>query len=109
MPGPDHLSSLEPDELAQLMQGIRLIESAFGNGIKAPSQVEEDIKVVARKSIVAAKDIPAGAVITEDMITTKRPGSGILPRHWDDVLGRQATESIPNDSLIHWGQIGEAR
>jgi len=102
MPGPDHTSSLEPPELKSLMQGIRLVETALGNGIKKPAQVEEDIKVVARKSIVAAADIPAGAVLTEDMLTTKRPGSGIVPKHWESLIGRQVAVDISQDDLIQW-------
>jgi N-acetylneuraminate synthase/N,N'-diacetyllegionaminate synthase len=105
MPGPDHLSSLEPNELKHMMQGIRLVESAMGNWIKGPSPVEEDIKVVARKSIVAAEDIPAGTVITEEMVTTKRPGSGIMPRDWDEVVGRKTNTQISKDVLIQWGQL----
>jgi len=105
MVGPDHLSSLEPDELKSMMQGIRLVEAALGNGVKGPSQVEEDIKVVARKSIVAATDIAAGTTITEAMVTTKRPGSGIMPRDWDEVVGRVSNGMIIKDDLIRWDQL----
>lgn len=105
MPGPDHLSSLEPEELQQMIGGIRLVEAALGNGIKAPCPIEKDIKIVARKSIVAAADIPAGTILTQELITTKRPGSGIEPHYWDEILGCRTIEAIPCDSLVQWNQI----
>ena len=105
MKGPDHLTSLEPGELRSLIQGIRLVETALGDGIKGPAPVEEDIKVVARKSIVAATNIPAGAIITEDMITTKRPGSGIWPRDWESIIGRRTKVALARDTLIQWSQL----
>ena len=106
LPGPDHEASLEPEELSALVRGIRLVERALGDGVKQPLPGERDMRPVARKSIVSARDIPAGAVITEDMLTTKRPGSGILPRHWDSLIGRRARVAIPRDSLLEWAQIG---
>jgi N-acetylneuraminate synthase/N,N'-diacetyllegionaminate synthase len=105
MPGPDHRTSLGPDELNNMVRGIRLVEKALGDGVKRPVQVENDIKVVARKSIVAAFDIPVGSVITEDMLTTKRPGSGIQPNRWDAVIGCQTAVDIPKDGLIQWEQL----
>ena len=105
LPGPDHQSSLEPKELRELVLGVRRVEAALGDGVKRPKEVEREVMAVARKSIVAAKDIPAGAVVTEDMLTTKRPGSGILPRYWDSLIGLTATVAIPRDSLLRWEQI----
>lgn len=105
MPGPDHTSSLEPSELKSLMQGIRLVETALGNGIKGPTPVEEDIKVVARKSIVAAQDIPASTVLTEDLLTTKRPGSGIMPRHWESLIGQRTKVALTKNTLIQWEHL----
>lgn len=105
LPGPDHQASLEPQGLRSLIQGIRQVERALGDGVKRPAPAEREIAPAARKSIVAARDIPAGATITEDMLTTKRPGSGIAPRHWDDLIGRRARVAIPRDSLLQWGQM----
>lgn len=105
LPGPDHQSSLEPGELQSLVQSIRVVERALGNGIKGPVAVEEAIKPVARKSIVAACDIPQGATITESMLTTKRPGSGIYPKHWDSIVGRRTVVRISKDSLLRWDQL----
>ena len=103
--GPDHQASLEPGELHSLVQSIRLVERSLGDGVKRPATVERDMMLVGRKSMVAARDIPAGAVITEEMLTTKRPGSGIPPRHWDTLIGRRASVAIPKDSLLQWGQL----
>ena len=105
LPGPDHDASLEPTELLHLVQGIRSVEQAMGDGVKRPKSVEQKIIPVVRKSIVAARDIPAGVVITEEMITTKRPGSGIMPRYWDDITGRIAGVAIARDSLLRWEQL----
>jgi N,N'-diacetyllegionaminate synthase len=107
MTGPDHEASLEPDELRSLVLGIRRVDKAMGDGIKRPVEVEHGIMVVARKSIVAACDIPANVIITQDMITTKRPGSGILPRYWDDIIGSRSKTPISKDSLIKWNQVGD--
>lgn len=105
LPGPDHQASLEPDELREFVHSIRLVEGALGSGIKRPAPMEIPIQAVARKSIVAAVDIPSGAIITEDLLTTKRPGSGIMPRHWEEIIGRIATEDIARDSLLRWDNI----
>jgi N-acetylneuraminate synthase/N,N'-diacetyllegionaminate synthase len=108
LPGPDHEASLEPEELGKLVRGIRLVEQALGDGLKRPKKAELVIMRAARKSIVAAKDIPAGTTITEDMLTTKRPGSGILPRYWNDIIGCRARVAIPGNSLLQWDQLGPA-
>lgn len=105
LPGPDHEASLEPGELRAMVQSIRRTESSLGDGIKRPRDIERGITPVARKSIVAALDIPSGTVITADMITTKRPGSGILPRYWDDIIGRLTRTAILADTLIRWDMV----
>lgn len=87
LPGPDHRASLEPDELAAMMTSIRNVEAALGDGIKRPGQTELAIAKVARKSIVARRDIRAGEVLTEAMLTTRRPGTGLSPELLDMVLG----------------------
>lgn len=100
MKGPDHKASLEPIELATMVQSIRHIESALGSGDKSPSPSEKKNIVVARKSIVAKKMIKAGEELTEDNITVKRPGSGISPMKWFDVIGTIAIRDFQEDELI---------
>lgn len=100
MPGPDHKASLEPDELKEMVKAIRNIETALGNGEKHPSESEKKNIAVARKSIVAKKDIKKGDIFTEENITTKRPGNGISPMEWFRVLGRKAKKDFQKDELI---------
>lgn len=100
MEGPDHKASLEPDELAAMVRAIRNVEQALGSGIKEPSKSEIKNIVIARKSIVAAKRIRKGETLTEDNLTTKRPGSGISPMKWFDVIGTKAIRDFEEDELI---------
>ncbi len=100
MEGPDHKASLEPDELKSMIDSIRKIELALGNGIKQPAESEKNNIVVARKSIVANKDIKAGELFTEDNLTVKRPGNGISPMRWFDVIGKVAPRDFKEDELI---------
>lgn len=100
LPGPDHKASLEPQELAEMVRAIRDVETALGTGEKLVAEAERPNIEVARKSIVAARDIRAGEEFTEENITTKRPGSGISPMLWDSVLGQRAKRDFPADSLI---------
>ncbi len=90
MEGPDHKASLEPDELAAMVKAIRNIEKAMGSGEKKPSPGEIKNTAVARKSIAARRDIKQGEVLTDDNITTKRPGNGISPMKWNEALGTRA-------------------
>lgn len=100
LPGPDHRASLEPNELKAMVQGIRNIEKALGDGIKRPSPSELKNKPIARKSLVAARPIKAGEAFTEDNLMAKRPGTGISPMQWDDVIGRTAPRDFREDELI---------
>lgn len=100
MEGPDHKASLEPDELKAMVKAIRNIEKALGDGNKKVTASEEKNKVIARKSIVAKKHISQGEIFTEDNITTKRPGSGISPMRWNDILGQKAIRDFNEDELI---------
>lgn len=100
MEGPDHRASLEPDELKAMVKAIRNIERALGNGIKKPSPSELKNKAIARKSIVAAKDIKRGDIFTEDNITTKRPGTGINPMEWNNIIGKVSKRDFKADELI---------
>ena len=98
--GPDHQASLEPKELVEMVNAIRNIEKALGDGVKRPTYSEQSTRAVARKSIVASRHISAGEVFTPDNICTKRPGTGISAIHWDEVLGRVAGRNFQFDELI---------
>lgn len=101
LPGPDHKASLEPDELKAMVSAIRNIEKAVGgDGTKHVSESERKNIAIARKSIVAAKDIKAGEVFTEENLTVKRPGSGITPMRWEEVIGMKAKRDFNEDELI---------
>ncbi len=100
MDGPDHKASLEPHELKAMVDAIRNIEVALGTGIKEPAQSEIKNMNIARKSIIAKCDIKAGEVFTEDNLTVKRPGDGISPMKWYDVLGKVAIRDFVEDELI---------
>lgn len=100
LPGPDHKASLDPTELEAMVRSIRNIEQALGSPDKHVSASERPNIEVARKSIVAARDIVKGELLTEENITVKRPGNGISPMLWDDVIGRVAPCDFAADSLI---------
>lgn len=100
MEGPDQKASLDPKELADMVQAVRNIEAAMGSGIKAVSTSEAKNKPIARKSIVAARAIHAGEIFTEENLTTKRPGNGINPMRWNEVLGTAAIRDFEPDELI---------
>ncbi len=100
LPGPDHRSSLEPGELAAMVQAIRNLERALGDGVKGPTPSEARNRVLARRSLVAAKAIQAGERFTLENLTAKRPGHGISPMEWDRVMGRCAPRAFEPDELI---------
>lgn len=100
MEGPDHKASLEPQELKQMVCSIRNIEKAIGTGDKTPSASEKKNITIARKSIVAKKEIKAGEVFTVENITVKRPGTGISPMRWNEVLGTKALRDFNEDEKI---------
>ncbi len=100
MEGPDHKASLEPQELRQMVAGIRKIELALGNGEKQVSESERANVDIARKSIVAAVDIRKGEKFSEENLTTKRPGNGISPMRWDGIIGTVADRDYQADDLI---------
>lgn len=100
MEGPDHLASLEPEDLKNMVKAIRNIEQALGNGVKKVSPSEMENKNIARKSIIAKCSIQKGEVFTEENLTTKRPGNGISPMKWYEILGKKATRDFSEDELI---------
>ena len=100
MSGPDHKASLEPNELKQLITSIRTIEAAMGCFEKKPTAAEIRNRNVARKSIVAAKEIKKGEMFSDVNLTTKRPGTGLSPMLWNDLIGRYSTRDYKKDDLI---------
>lgn len=100
MEGPDHKASLEPNELAAMVKAIRNVEKALGDERKNPSKSEIKNIPIARKSIVAKKKIIKGETFTEENITTKRPGYGISPMRWNEILGTKAIRDFNEDELI---------
>ena len=100
LPGPDHQASLEPAELKAMVHAIRNIEAALGDGIKRLTPSEVRNKPIARKSLVASQGIKAGEIFTAINVTTKRPGTGISPMRWDEVLGHVAKRDFVSDELI---------
>ncbi|MCE0503741.1 N-acetylneuraminate synthase [Roseivivax sp. GX 12232] len=101
MPGPDHAASLEPEELREMIRGIRRIERALGSPIKARTASEAANCAVARKSIVAARPIAPGERFSEDNLTAKRPGTGLSPMRWDEVVGQAAPRAFETDEEVH--------
>ena len=101
LPGPDHPASIEPEELKRMVIAIRNVQRAIGDGVKQPaSDRERGNRDVARKSIVAARPIAAGEVFSEENLTTKRPGTGLSPMKWPEIIGRTATRDYQKDDFI---------
>lgn len=100
MEGPDHQASLEPDELKAMVAAIRGIESALGDGVKAPSASEAKNRAVARKSIFASRAIRKGEPFSEENLTSKRPGTGISPMRWDEFIGKPAPRDYAEDEML---------
>ncbi len=100
MEGPDHKASLEPNELKNMVDSIRNIEIALGNGIKALTDSEKKNIKIARKSIVSSASIKVGEIFTEDNLTIKRPGTGLSPKMWDEILGKKAKKDYYADEMV---------
>jgi N,N'-diacetyllegionaminate synthase len=105
MPGPDHRASLDPEEFREMVNAIRLTEAAMGDGIKRPRESEMEMRRLVRKSIVTAVEIPEGTVIEPEMLTTKRPGTGISPKYLDQLSGRRSLQRIPINTIIEWDMV----
>ena len=100
LPGPDHRASLEPQELKAMVVAVRNIEIALGDGIKRLTLSEARNKMVVRKSLVSSQPIKAGELFSAENITAKRPGTGISPMRWDEVMGRTAPRDFAADEVI---------
>ena len=108
MPGPDHSASLEPDEFARMVQGIRRISAMLGDGVKAPLPEELDTARVSRRSVVAAVNIKEGEIITAEKLICRRPATGIAPRDLHRVVGQFARAAIVAGSVIQWDQLRQS-
>jgi N-acetylneuraminate synthase len=100
LPGPDHQASLEPDEFRAMAAGIRKVQAALGDGRKQPAAEELNTAAVARRSLVAAVDLLAGTVLTETMISVRRPGTGLPPSNLPQLIGRRLLQDLPAGSLF---------
>ncbi|MNX97895.1 N,N'-diacetyllegionaminic acid synthase [compost metagenome] len=100
LPGPDHRASLEPQELAAMIKAVRNVERALGHGRKIATPAEQKNRTIVRKSLVAARSIRQGDVLTSENLGVKRPGSGISPLHYWEWLGKIADRDYPQDSLV---------
>ncbi|HWT24512.1 MAG TPA: N-acetylneuraminate synthase family protein [Solirubrobacteraceae bacterium] len=107
MEGPDHPFALEPDELRAMVAGIREAQAALGNGRKEGPSPEEagEMYVLGRRSLIAVRELPAGTVLERDMITVKRPGFGIPPKHLDLVVGRPLKVAVEADEILTWDMV----
>lgn len=103
--GPDHMLSASPEDLRALVEGVRIIEQALGDGVKRPARGEQTTRRNNRKGLVSTREIPAGAVITGDMVAIKRPGHGIPPKYIDEVIGRVARTAIAAEAAIPWDAV----
>jgi sialic acid synthase SpsE len=107
LPGPDHRASLDPVEFAAMVRAIRAVESALGDGTKRPMPSELDTRRVARKSLVAARALRAGARLGAGDVLIKRPGTGISPADLDKAIGRPLARDIAADEVIGWEALAE--
>jgi N-acetylneuraminate synthase/N,N'-diacetyllegionaminate synthase len=105
LPGPDHFYALEPGELRAMVEGIRAVEKMLGSPIKRPAKAEREIRRLARRSIFAKVDIPAGTVITKEMLTVLRPAIGLEPKYLENVISRKARVNIKQHEAVTWGKL----
>lgn len=103
--GPDHKASLNPEEFKAMVDAIRNVELAMGDGIRKFSENERDIKKVARKSIILNKDIKKGTVLKKDMLSIKRPGTGIEPKYLNEVIGKVANKDLNSSAILQWEDL----
>ena len=105
LPGPDHRASLEPEELAQLVARVRAVESALGDGVKRPAASEEEARRLARRSLVAARDLPAGAALAPEDLAARRPARGLPPAALDAVIGRELRAPLRSGEALRWEHL----
>jgi len=105
LPGPDHKTSLNPEEFQMMVESIRNIEKAKGNIKKEPNKSEIEISKVIRKSIIAARSISRDSLLTTKMLTIKRPGTGIKPKYFNRLIGRKVKKNISKDHILQWNEV----
>jgi N,N'-diacetyllegionaminate synthase len=103
--GPDHKASMDPADLTLLIKNLREVEASLGDGRKRPSDVEEQSRLLSRRSIVAGVDIPANETIAPWMLAFKRPGTGLAPGDWEKVIGMTARRNIGKDAILQWEDL----
>ena len=106
MAGPDHRASLTPEGFREMVTSVRLTETALGDGMKRPTENEREMRMLMRKSLVAAVEIPEGAIILPGMLVAKRPATGIPPKYLPLFSGRRALRRIPKNGIIDWTMVG---
>lgn len=106
LPGPDHKASLEPDDLSAFVKSIRMVDSAKGSGVKKATPAEQETATVARRSLVAIKDVNAGEALDETNLSVVRPQGEVPPKYYDVFLGKKANQDIVAGATITWGMIG---
>jgi N,N'-diacetyllegionaminate synthase len=102
MAGPDHAASLTPEELCQMINQIRVVDNALGSSVKSPTETEKEMLTVARRGIKAATNLVKGDIISESNIEILRPGIGITPDFYYEILGKKLLQSIPAGSALEW-------
>lgn len=103
--GPDHILSADPVEMREIVNSVRIIESALGDGLKRPSEGEKTTRLNNRKGIISTIDIPEGTTIKEEMVAIKRPGLGIMPKYYNEIIGRTAKTDIEAEEPILWNHV----
>lgn len=104
-PGPDHAMSLNPDQLAEYIENVRIAERANGSGRFGMTEIEADIRTSAGRSVVASRNIPAGTILAVDMLALKRPGTGMMPQEMEKLIGKCTSIDIPRDTLFEWEMV----
>lgn len=103
--GPDHIASLEPSQFREMADGIRVVEQALGRAVKEPTPEELKMRLIARRSLVASMDIAKGQIISRQMVSIKRPGTGIPPKELRNMIGKRATRNIRRDQVFRWEMV----
>ena len=103
--GPDHKASLEPEELETMIKNVREIEAALGNPEKRPTDSEQEMRTLARRSLAAARDLSVGTIITASDLVTLRPATGIPPRDFDMVIGRSVLKNVEAGNILQWSDL----
>jgi N,N'-diacetyllegionaminate synthase len=105
LPGPDHLASANPEDFAAMVKGIRAVESMLGDGRKVPQPIEQNTRDVARRSVVGARDVKRGHPHAQSDLALRRPGTGIAPESWSEVVGRRVASDLPAHTTLEWSML----